>query len=293
MSSASAALGSTWARARDILALGKPRLSGLVIFTTGGGLVLAPGHIGPLRGFLTLLATTLLVGSANALNSYIERESDREMHRTRNRPLASGRVEPWVALVLGIAVGLASVPALAFCANPLTAVLGVIAWIVYVAMYTPLKKKSTLALVVGAVPGAIPPLMGWTAVTGEMSAGGWALFAILFFWQLPHFLAVSCYLRDDYARGGLRVFSIVHGDRATKICLSLSVVALIPASYLPVAVGMAGPWYLATVVVLGAGFFALSLTAGPKNSTRWARGLFMASLWYLTVLFVVLMVPGS
>src|SRR5512138_1146982 len=201
---------------KDLFLLAKPRLSSLVIVTTGGGMALAPGQIGLGRGLAVLLGTAAVVGAANALNCFIERDIDGRMRRTRDRPLPAGRVEPFTALALRVLV-----------ANPLTALLAFAALVTYVAVYTPMKQRSTLALFVGAVPGAIPPLMGWTAVTGRLDAGGVALFALLFFWQLPHFLAISIYLAEDYARGGLKVFALVHGEPVTRAFIALSTVLLV------------------------------------------------------------------
>lgn len=276
-------------RVRDVLALGKPRLSALVIFTAGAGLWLAPGQLGTIRSAMTLLGASMLVWAANAINCYIERHSDALMRRTRQRPLPSGRVEPRVALWAGSLVAATSLPMLVVFANPLAGLLGSTAFVVYVAIYTPMKRTSTWALPVGAIPGAVPPLMGWAAVTGSLEAGGWVLFGIMFMWQLPHFLAVSYYLRDDYARGGHQVFSIVHGEEVTRKSIILSILALIPVSVLPLAVGMAGWLYAACAVLLGVLFLARSLARG--TGTRWARGVFLASLAYLTGLMGVLMVP--
>src|SRR5574342_451168 len=209
-----AARASPLAVARDVLALGKPRLATLVVCTSAGGMWLAPGPRDAMRAAALLLGTTLVVGAANALNNWLERGVDGRMHRTRTRPLPAGRLEPWVALALGLSVPAVALPALGWFTNGLTATLAALALFSYVALYTHLKQRSPLALFVGAVPGAIPPLMGWTAVTGRVDLPGLALFGVLFFWQLPHFLAVSVYLRDDYARGGLRVFALVHGERA-------------------------------------------------------------------------------
>src|SRR5512138_3153756 len=201
---------------KDLFLLAKPRLSSLVIVTTGGGMALAPGQIGLGRGLAVLLGTAAVVGAANALNNFIERDIDGRMRRTRDRPLPAGRVEPGVALALGIAVPMFAIPFLALAANGLTAALALLALVTYVVVYTPMKQRSTLALFVGAVPGAIPPLMGWTAVSGSVDVGGLALALLLFTWQLPHFLAISIYLAEDYARGGLKVFALVHGEAATR-----------------------------------------------------------------------------
>src|SRR5512138_3387831 len=216
--------------AKDLLLLAKPRLSSLVVLTTAGGVALAPGRLGAARAIVTIVGTAAVVGAANALNCYLERDVDARMRRTRDRPLPAGRVEPFVALALGLAVPIFALPVLALVANPLTALLAFLALAVYVAVYTPMKRRSTLALFVGAVPGAIPPLLGWTAVTGRLDAGGLALFALLFAWQLPHFLAISIYLAEDYARGGLQVFALVHGERATRGWIAASSVLVLAVS---------------------------------------------------------------
>ena len=278
----------TWAHARDLLALAKPRLSGLVMITSGGGLALARGHISVARTLVTILGTAAVVGAANALNCYAERDIDARMRRTRDRPLPAGRIDPMEALALGIAVPVFALPVLAFSANRLTALLAFVALVVYVLVYTPMKQRSTAALLVGAVPGAIPPLLGWTAVTGRIDAGGLSLFALLFAWQVPHFLAVSLYLREDYARGGLRVFSIVHGERRTRIAIAASTVVLVAVSLLPVAAGVAGALYATAAAILGTGLFAFALAGLGKEGGRWARFFFFGTLVYLTVLFAAL-----
>jgi len=279
------AAARTWAHARDLLALSKPRLSGLVMITSAGGLALAPGHISVARTLVTILGTAAVVGAANALNCYVERDIDAKMRRTRDRPLPAGRIEPMEALALGIAVPVFALPVLAFSANRLTALLAFVALLIYVLVYTPMKQRSTAALLVGAVPGAIPPLLGWTAVTGRIDAGGLSLFALLAAWQVPHFLAVSLYLREDYARGGLRVFSIVHGERLTRIAIAASSAVLVAVSALPVAAGVAGTLYAVSAAVLGTGLCAFALAGLGKEGGRWARFFFFSTLVYLTVLF--------
>ena len=279
---------SPLAYARDLLLLSKPRLSGLVLLTCAGGLALAPGSIGAARALLTVLGTAAVVGAANALNCYVERDVDGRMRRTRDRPLPAGRVEPLVALALGLAVPAFALPVLAFAANPLTALLAFTALFVYVAIYTPMKQRSTLALFVGAIPGAIPPLMGWTAVTGRIDAGGLALFALLFAWQLPHFLAISLYLAEDYARGGLRVFALVHGERATRAWIAVTSLALLPVSLAPVPLGLAGPAYGAVAALLGAALAGYALSGLRGTGGRWARTLFLGTLAWLTLVFAAL-----
>jgi protoheme IX farnesyltransferase len=279
---------SALAYARDLLLLAKPRLSGLVVLTSAGGLALAPGRIGVARAVLAIVGTAAVVGAANALNCYAEREVDARMRRTRDRPLPAGRVEPFVALALGLLVPAFFLPVLALAANPLTALLAFIALVVYVLVYTPMKRRSTLALFVGAIPGAIPPLMGWTAVTGRLDAGGLALFALLFAWQLPHFLAISIYLAEDYARGGLKVFSLVHGERVTRRWIAVTTVALVPISLVPVPLGLAGPAYGVVAAVLGAALAGYALLGLREVGGRWARNLFLGTLLWLTLVFAAL-----
>jgi protoheme IX farnesyltransferase len=195
-----------------------------------------------------------------------------------------------VALALGIAVPAFALPLLALTGGKLTALLALVALLAYVAVYTPLKRRSSLALFVGAVPGAIPPLMGWTTVTGRLDAGGLALFALLFAWQLPHFLAISLYLKEDYARGGMKVFSIVHGDLMTRRWIAGTSLLLLPASLLPVALGLAGRGYGAVALLASLAFlgFAVAGLGARGEGARWARRIFLATLLYLTVLMVAL-----
>jgi protoheme IX farnesyltransferase len=275
--------------AKDLLLLAKPRLSGLVILTTAGGLALAPGRIGAFRGTVAILGTAAVVGAANALNCWLERDVDARMRRTRDRPLPAGRIEPFVAFALGVAMPIFALPLLALVANPLTAFLAFAALAIYVAVYTPMKQRSTLALFVGAVPGAIPPLMGWTAVTGRLDAGGLALFGLLFAWQLPHFLAISIYLAEDYARGGLKVFALVHGEPATRRWIAAATVLLLAASLALLPLGVAGRGYGAVAALAGAVLLAYALSGLGKTGGRWARNLFLATLVHLTVLFVALL----
>ncbi|MFL5299434.1 MAG: heme o synthase [Anaeromyxobacteraceae bacterium] len=276
--------------ARDVLALAKPRLAGLVVCTAAGGLWLAPGRRDGASALALLAGTSAVVGAANALNNLLERDVDARMRRTRDRPLPAGRLEPWVAAAVGLGVPSVALPALAWFTNGLTATLAALALFLYAVVYTPMKRRSTLALFVGAVPGAIPPLMGWTAVTGTLDAGGLALFALLFFWQLPHFLAISIYLKDDYARGGLKVFALVHGERAAKIWAVATSLALVPVTLALVRLGLAGPAFGAagSALALGlAGYGAAGLRRDGGGS-RWARNFFLCTLAYLTLVFAAL-----
>jgi heme o synthase len=273
---------------RELVLLSKPRLASLVLLTTAGGMWLAPGRIHPARALLTVLCTAAVVGAANALNSYLERESDGLMHRTRSRPLPAGRLDPLLALAFGLAVPAFAVPVLALVAGPLTAGLALLALVSYVAVYTPLKRRSSLALFVGAVPGAIPPLMGWTAVTGHADLGGIAVFLLLLTWQLPHFIAISLYLKEDYARGGMKVFALVHGDRVARSWIAGTSLLLLPASLLPVALGLASWVYGGIAAAASVAFTGYALTGLrlQGESNRWARRIFLATLLYLTTLMV-------
>jgi protoheme IX farnesyltransferase len=276
--------------AKDLLLLAKPRLSGLVVLTTAGGVALAPGRIGVARAIVTIAGTAAVVGAANALNCWLERDVDARMRRTRDRPLPSGRLEPFVAFALGLAVPVFAIPILALVASPLAALLAFLALVIYVAVYTPMKRRSTLALLVGAVPGAIPPLLGWTAVTGRLDAGGLALFALLFAWQLPHFLAVSIYLADDYARGGLQVFALVHGERVTRAWIAASSALLLVASLALVPLGVAGLAYGIVAALAGTAVVAAAVRGLGGTGGSWARNLFLGTLLHLTLLFAALLV---
>jgi protoheme IX farnesyltransferase len=278
--------------ARDVVALAKPRLALLVLCTAAGGFWLAPGARDAVSAVALLVGTVLVVGAANALNHLLERDVDARMRRTRDRPLASRRLDPRVAVLLGLGVPTVALPALALLTNPLTAALGALALFLYVVVYTPLKQTSSLALFVGAIPGAIPPLMGWTAATGQLDAGGLALFALLFCWQLPHFLAISLYLKEDYGRGGLKVFAIVHGERATRIWCAVTSLLLVPVSLALVPLRLAGTAYAVIALLLGAGLSAYALTGvtAAGGTPRWARNFFLLTLAYLTLLFAALFV---
>jgi protoheme IX farnesyltransferase len=278
---------------RDVVALTKPRITLMVVITAAGGMWLAPNAVDPRVIALMLTTTAMVVAAANALNCYLERDSDRFMERTRLRPLPDGRLDPKVALFVGIALGLVSVPALTFAVNPLTGLLGAIALVSYVAVYTPMKPISPTALLVGAVPGALPPLMGWTAATGSLDAPGLVLFAIMFIWQVPHFIAISIFRQEEYERAGLKVLPSVRGLAYSKIQAALYAALLVPVSLLLYPLRVSGPYYLATAVVLGAAFAGTSFYGLRESAGReWARKLFIVSLVYLTVLFAAILLDA-
>jgi protoheme IX farnesyltransferase len=274
---------------RDLVSLAKPRVTSLVLVTAGGGMWLAPGRLSPARALLALGGTALAVAAANALNCWLERDTDGRMERTKNRPLPAGRLAPRLALAFGLALAVASLPLMALGGGLLTAGLGLVALVSYVGLYTPLKRISPKALVVGAVPGALPPLMGWTSVTGNLDAGGLALFGILFLWQLPHFLAIALHRHADYAKAGIQVTPVARGDRAARWHAVLWTVALVPITLLLQPLGVAGTGYTVVAAILGATFLAWTLAGLRRTAgTPWAKGLFRFSLAYLTVLFIAL-----
>ncbi len=276
------------------IALAKPRITVMVLGTTGMGLYVAPDAntgLSPWRTLGVLLGTVAIVAGANALNMYLERDIDGRAPRTRRRPLPAGKLAPMEALGFGLLLSLLAVPLLWLSANLLTCILGLIALFVYVAVYTPMKQMSPGALVVGAVPGAIPPLMGWTAVTGQLDLGGLTLFAILFLWQLPHFLAISLYRAAEYREAGYKVTATEHGIGTAKLQIVLYLLALGPVSLLPVPLGYGGSLYMCTALITGLAFLALGF-AGLRRSAgvSWARSLFLGSLLYLLTLTMALVI---
>jgi protoheme IX farnesyltransferase len=274
----------------DVVALAKPRITLMVVLTTLGGLFMAPEAVTGSTVLWTVLGTSLIVAGANALNMFLERDIDRYMTRTADRPLPSGRMAPWVALVFGVAFSVAAIPVLAFGANAMTALLAVIANLSYVFLYTPLKQRSWIAVLVGAVPGAMPPLMGWTAATGELTLPGLALFSILFFWQIPHFHAIAFFRKDEYARAGLKVLPSQHGELTTKRHIVLTTAFLVGISLAPHALGLVSARYLFAAVALGAVFFGWAVAGLRRDATtRWARSFFGVSMPYLVLIFASLL----
>ncbi len=271
-------------RIRAYIALTKPRVTRMCLLMTGAGLAVAPGAIDWPTAAAAMVGAALLVAGANALNMWWERESDSRMERTATRPLPTGKLDPRAALIFGVV--LAGV-GLAICAltNWLTVAIGVAALLSYVLMYTPLKYHSSLALVVGAVPGAAPPLMGWTAVTGSLDPGGIALFAIVLIWQIPHFIAISLFRKSDYERAGIRVVPLVHGDDSARVLAVAWSTALLPVSLLLTPLGVAGLGYLAIATFAGAVYLGWGVRGMMIRGDRdWARGYFFASLAYLPLL---------
>ena len=275
----------------DLLALTKPRLSGLVLFTTAGAFLLAPGPPDLVRLAWTLAGTWMTVASSHALNMFAERDVDALMARTRDRPLPSGRLDPSVALWLGVALGTAGVPLLALSVGPAAALLAALALGTYVLAYTPLKVRSPAALYVGAVSGAIPPVLGWAAATGEVGLPALALGATLFVWQIPHFLGLALLLADEYAGAGVRVLPVVAGPAVTRRYVRVHAIALLPTSLLVPWAGAGGVGYAVAAPTMGLLLVAVTLLSPdrtPGGYPIWGRRVFLASLVHITVLFAAL-----
>lgn len=272
-----------WAVWSDLF---KARLTLLVLMTTAVGFSLGSSSGVDWTAFVhTLAGTLLLAAGASALNQYWERETDARMERTRRRPIPAGEITPGLALATGVATSIGGLLYLLAWVNPLTAFLGMLTLGSYVFVYTPLKRVTTLNTLVGAVPGALPPLMGWTGATGQLAPGGWALFTILYFWQLPHFMAIAWLYREDYARGGYRMLAVVDPDgRRTASTAVRHTLALVAFSLWPFSLGLVHPAYLVGALVLGAAFFAAGVGFAREISPARARRLFFASILYLPLL---------
>lgn len=282
----SIALATPVGRIADWVELTKPRITLMVVLTTAAGYYLgAAGAIDLLGLVHAMLGTAVVAGAASALNQVLERDTDARMLRTRSRPLPAGRVETPAALGFGLLLAVAGALYLALAANVLTASIGVVTLALYVLVYTPLKRLSSLCTIVGAVPGALPPVMGWTAATGGLSAEAWVLFAILFFWQLPHFLAIAWNCRDDYARGGQPMLSVIDPEGAsTARQIVLYCMALLPVSLAPSLVHLTGALYFYGALVLGFAYLGAGLHAARRRSHAAALLLLRVSVIYLPAL---------
>ncbi len=282
-------------RVADYLELTKPRVGVLVLFTVAVGACLAARGIPDLFVLLhTLCGTALVVGGASALNQFLERHSDARMHRTENRPLPSGRLQPVEVLVFGLGLGIGGTVCLALTLRqPTAALVAATAFVSYVFIYTPLKRVTSLNTLIGAVPGALPPVIGWTAVSGSLDPRVIVLFLILYIWQVPHFLAIAWIYRADYARAGLQMLPVVDprggitGRQMVLYCL-----ALIPVSLMPVVFGAAGVIYLVGALVLGGIFLGSTIGFIRSHSVVQARRVLRASLVYLPALLALLLVDG-
>ncbi len=284
-----------WRRAVDLgMRLTKFRLSSMVLVTTGAGYVLAAGGRGFLHLAATLAGTALTCFGAMALNEWWEVEFDARMKRTRDRPLVTGELSMGTGLLLGLALTGAGALLLALAVNGLTCLVGVSIVALYLLVYTPLKTRSSLCTLAGAVCGALPPLMGWTAVRGSIGFGGVALAVLLFFWQIPHFLSLAWIHREDYERAGFRMLTLgdTSGERTSRTAAIYSL-ALIPVSLWLMPVAAAGSAYLAGALLLGGALGLITLRWAWTRSLAQARLVFRTTLVYLPLLLVLLLSTGT
>ena len=267
--------------------LTKPRITFLVVLTAAAGFCMGSASGIDYPRLLNMsIGIALLSSGLSTLNQYFERDLDRLMRRTQARPLPTGKLLPAEAAVFGILLSVIATAYLAILINPLSALLGVATFASYLFVYTPLKTRTTLSTVLGAFPGAMPPLIGWVAASGGITVEAWILFAILFLWQFPHFLAIAWMYRDDYARAGIKMLPVVEPEgKVTGQQIISYTLLLIPVSLLPAVTGLAGSIYLVGAAVLGLGFLFFSARAALVRTTRQARQLLLASVIYLPILF--------
>jgi len=282
----------------DYWTLTKPEVNLLIAITTFAGFCLAlPTHSHPFPFMLlihTLLGTLLVAGGTGTLNQYIERDYDAQMRRTARRPLAAGKLEPLAALRFGILLSCAGGIYLAVAVNALASLLAVLTLLSYLFLYTPLKRKTPLCTLVGAFPGAMPPLIGWAAASGTLSFEAWVLYGIVFMWQFPHFMAIAWMYREDYARAGYLV--LPYGERRGPFMAWQSLVAplvLIPLSLTPTFLGYAGLIYLVGALLLSSSFFYYGARLALRRSNVIARRLLFASIAYLPLVFFLMMLDKA
>ncbi|HMB55483.1 MAG TPA: heme o synthase [Thermoanaerobaculia bacterium] len=277
-------------RFADLVELTKPRITSMVAVTAAAGFVMAsPGRLDWLLLAHALLGTSLVASGAAALNQVVERGVDARMRRTARRPLPAGRLHPDVALLWAVSLSVVGVTWLALAVNLLTALLGALTLAGYVFVYTPMKRLSSLATVVGAVPGAVPPMMGWAAARDLLEPGAWALFAILFLWQMPHFLAIAWMYRADYERGGMPMLPVVDPDGTrTGRQAVLYAAALVPVALLPTPLGLTGPVYFIGALLFSLAFLWASWRFQQATNSTTAKKLLLTSVVYLPALLAVM-----
>ncbi|MFB6356689.1 MAG: heme o synthase [bacterium] len=278
----------------DYIKLTKPRINSLVLLTTFGGMWLAsPGSLSLIQAFWTLLGTGMAVAGSGVFNNVLEIKTDAKMDRTRDRPLPSGRVSRGMASVLGCTLIISGPLLLWGMVNGMSALLAIAAIVSYVPIYTLLKPFTSLSTLVGTIPGALPPVIGWTAVRGHIEFPAILLFFIMFFWQPPHFLALALFYQEDYERAGLAMLPVEVTQAAAVRQILLYIVFLIPVSLLPVYLGYVGIIYGIVLLVFNVIFLAMAvpgLDNNTRSNTAWSRTLFLFSIVYLTVMFVMFVV---
>ena len=294
MKSSAEALVSTPGAEKSLAAvfadLVKARLTALVLLTAFVGFYLGEtGSVNYLLMFHALFGTALVAAGAAALNQWLERDYDAKMRRTASRPLPSGRLQPSTVAIFGGLCSILGLIYLAVLVNPLTSVVGAVTSVSYLFIYTPLKRVTWVNTLVGAIPGALPPLMGWTAARNELSGEGWALFAILAFWQIPHFMAIAWLYKEEYAKAGFVMLPNIDADGSRTAQQSVSnTIALLLASLCPFAFGLNGKIYLAAALILGAGYFWCAVRFAQQLTAPRAKQLFLASIIYLPLLIAAL-----
>lgn len=273
------------------IALTKPDVSLLVLMTTGAGFYMgARGPMPWLHMLHVIFGTMMIAAGTAALNHYIERESDRFMRRTASRPLPAGQLTPAEALRFGLGLALAGAVDLYYSAGSIACLLGVFTSLSYLLAYTPLKKRTVWATFIGAIPGAIPPMIGWTAATGELGTGAWLLFAILFLWQFPHFHAISWMYREDYARAGILMLPVVDKDGTrTFRQIVLYAASLVAVSLLPAIMGFAGMLYFFGALVTCTGLVQVCLWAASAKTNTRAKWLMHATVLHIPILLGLMM----
>jgi protoheme IX farnesyltransferase len=274
----------------DYLTLTKPRLNFLVVATSAAGYYLgAPSGPSILPMLRAVIGTALVAGGAAVLNQVYERDTDGLMRRTRMRPLPDGRIVVGDATAFGVALAAGGLALLTFATSQLAALLALATLVIYLAVYTPMKRHSAFATLVGAVPGALPPLIGWTAARGSFSIGGWTLFAIVFLWQIPHFMAIAWMYREDYRSAGLPMLPVIEPEgRRTGRQAVIYAALLVPASLFPTFVGVAGWTYLWIALILGIMMLALAARFAASRSESSARALFFGSITYLPLIWAAM-----
>jgi protoheme IX farnesyltransferase len=277
-------------RASDFVELAKPRVVLMVLITAFVGFYVGSAAVPNYVELLQMLfGTALAAGGTLALNQYLERDTDSVMERTRHRPLPDGRLQPREAAWFGALVTLAGLLYLALAVNLMSAGVTAVITLTYLLLYTPLKRKSSLCMLVGAVPGALPPVIGWVAAGGALTVDAWVLFAILFLWQVPHTLAIARLYRDDYAKAGIRFLPVIDPDSGSTDRQIIShTAALLVVSLLPTLLGFAGPIYFVAAFVLGVVFLANGITLAINSTFLGARRLLYASLLYLPMLLLIM-----
>ena len=273
------------AKTVDLVALVKPRIMIMALLTAAGALSLAPHAVTVTHALLMLAGTALIVGAANTLNMWLERDTDCLMSRTKNRPLPQHRLAARTALVFGAIQGAIALPVLA-AVGIVPAALGLVALLLYVGVYTPMKQRTHWATWIGAIPGAMPALLGWTAASGRIDLPGLAVFAVLFFWQIPHTHAISIYRQREYDAAGLKTLAGTHGPDVARRAIRGWLLVQIAVSFAPWVLGVASLPYAIVAALLGALVFVQGFTG--DGSAKWARSVFLASIVYLPVLFATM-----